>query len=402
MKPFIPTIAIFLALVAGLAAENKPAVVEKADDAAKTSSVVGEEKPKLLLSQHLVEAWHDRSLDKILSEPDAFFWEVFSRLPDEVIVYPTENYYYWKMEISGREIYGNIRLPSGRRERGVLSFGYAEFEEFPSGPNDKEISHAKYFTEGDGLIVKRVGDDEFKWSVSYNKKTVIFNLNKLPQTPPKKFTLPKNEVFVQRTFDESGNQFFLLFNTENNYFIWVLNEEVGMAENFKPISDDATVGERSGFIYWVDKKNGDRKVLTTIRKISVLRNDYYDGPFDQLADNYADETKIREYIEKAIPSIKGRIDKYGYYTDVERPSRVAISNYGNYYTIAEALAYIESAKKAFDPYFYIARGGIPPMGKNWDGKPVTAAPTPATPATPAQTGEAKKPVEPTAKATEDK
>ena len=34
------------------------------------------------------------------------FAHVFSRLPDEVTVYPSENYYYFILNVDGRQIWG--------------------------------------------------------------------------------------------------------------------------------------------------------------------------------------------------------------------------------------------------------------------------------------------------------
>jgi hypothetical protein len=106
----------------------------------------------------------------------------------------------------------------------------------------------------------------------------------------------------------------------------------------------------------VDREITPRKVLASVRKISVTRNDYYDGPFDQLADNYVDQNKISQWMERAFPSVKSRIDKYGYYKDAERPSRVALSCYGNYETDAEVIDFIRRAKASADPYQFISRG----------------------------------------------
>ena len=308
----------------------------------------------LLLQQWANEGYYKDEVD--LEDVDAYFWHIFSRLPDEVTIYPSENYFYFIDYIAGRQIWGNIRLPAGRRERGVLSFGYSEFSEFPSSPGNY-VSRSKYFTEGDGLSIK--GKDPFTWLVTYNKKTVTFHLHKLSLEPPKSFALKTNEVFIERTFDESGIQFFLLFNTTGNYFFWVLNEEETVPDEFTQLDKDILIGRRTGFAFWIDPEKTPRKVLATVRKISVTRNDYYDGPFDQLADNYVDHNKISHWMERAIPSIKGRIDKYGYYTDVERPSRVALSCYGNYYTQAEVLDFVKRAKASPDAYQFISRGGVP-------------------------------------------
>lgn len=352
------------------------------------SSVEGREGSKLLLNEHYVEAWAAQPAKLDLTEPDDVFEHVFTRLPKEVMVYPGENYYYWKLVVDGREIWGNIRLPAGRRDRGVVSFGYAEFNPFPSRGGDRRLSRSKYFTKADGVVVNK--KDDFTYDVLLGDTQVRFLLNKISQHAPSKFQVAKNEKFIQRTFDESGMQFYLMFNTERNYFFWVLDEEVNVPDSFTKISDDLVVGNRTGFVFWADPKADDRKVLATIRKISVLRNDYYDGPFDQLSDNYVDVIDIKSWIERAIPTIKGRIDKYGYYTDTERPSRVALSNYGNYYTFAEALQFVEAAKKSFDPYYYISRGGVPPRGLNWDGTKAKAY-VPATRSNSSKTAPTKAP-----------
>jgi hypothetical protein len=91
----------------------------------------------------------------------------FSRLPTEVTIYPSENYYYFIECIAGRQIWGNIRLPAGKREQGVLAFAYSEFIEFPSDPFNT-LSRSKYFTERDGVTVKR--KDPFTWLVSQRKR----------------------------------------------------------------------------------------------------------------------------------------------------------------------------------------------------------------------------------------
>ena len=308
----------------------------------------------MLFNQRLVEGLYHSDID--IQDVDDVFWFIFSRLPDEVTVYPSENYYYYIMYVNGQQYWGNIRLPAGRRDRGVLSFAYFEFIDYPNVAGTG-FSRAKYFTEADGLRIEEV--DPFTWIVHYNRKSVTFHLHKLNQDPPKLFSLGEDEVFVERTFDESGYQFFLIFNKKSNYFIWVLNEEEQLVDVLDPLDDDVVLGQRSGFAFWIDRAHDDRKILAMIRKIAVSRNDYYDGPFDQLADNYVDEVNISEYMQRAYPGLRGRIDKYGYYTDTERSSRVALSNYGTYYTHAAVLQFISNAKESDDPYHYISRGGAP-------------------------------------------
>lgn len=364
MKPPVLFLLGLLAIPASLTAQP-PA-----------SSVEGKEAPKIQLNEDLIKGWYAQPEKLDITEPDDVFTHVFNGLPKEVTILPGENYYYWKLIVDGRNIWGNIRLPSGRRERGVLSFGYAEFNPFPSRSGQR-FSRAKYFTKADGLLMKEV--DPFTYDVTFGEKTVRFHLNRISQHQPKKFKVKANEKSLCRTFDESGMQFYLMFDTQKNFFFWVLDEEVTVPDHFTKLANDVFLAKRTGFIFWADPKAENRKVLATIRKISVLRNDYNDGPFDQLSDNYADEINIKKYMELAIPSIKGRIDKYGYYTNRERPSRVALSNYGTYYTFGEAVKFIEAAKKTPTPYHYISRGGVPPRGLNWDGTKREPTPKPSPP-----------------------
>jgi hypothetical protein len=312
------------------------------------------DKPALILQQTVTEGLKATGLD--LKNPVAVFAAVFAQLPGEVNVYPTENYFYWQLYCDGREIRGNIRLPSGQREKGILCLGYSEFDEFPAdeGP-EPEISASKYFNQEDGVEVSC--PDGFTSVVNYRGKSVTFHFHRIPQLPPKKFTLPPNEKFVERTCDESGFQFFLLYNTAGKYFLWVLNEEAPVPDHLHPMAGDLLLGRRSGFVFWTDKANGSRKVLAAVREDSVVRNDAFDGPFDQLADNYADQSEIRKYIEEALPSCKDRVDKWGYFTDTAEPKRVALNNYGTWQSVPETLEFLEKARKSGDVLKFISKAG---------------------------------------------
>jgi len=307
--------------------------------------------PHLQLNQRWMEGLRDCSLD--VEDVDAVFWTVFSRLPDAVNVHPTENYYYWQLHVAGREIWGNIQLPADRRDQGVLHFAYSEFDEFPDVGPKPELKRWKCYTTADALtIAKR---DRFTYVVGYRGKSVTFRLAQVPQDPPKLFALAPGEAFVERTVDESGFHFFLLFNERGKYFVWALNEEPGVPDTLKPIEDDLLVGQRSGFAFWVDAAHDNRKILAAVRRRSARRNDYHDGPFDQLADNYADEVRISDYMITAAPGRRGRIDKYGRYTDREGRRRVALFNYSTYTSQSDLREFVKRVKASDDRTRFIAR-----------------------------------------------
>ncbi len=107
-----------------------------------------------------------------------------------------------------------------------------------------------------------------------------------------------------------------------------------MPEHWRELAPGLVQGRRTGFVF----RTGDRrKVLAAVRQQSVERNDYCDGPFDQLADNYARDTHLRQFLEKWNPSLKGRIDDFGNFIDSPTPTRVAIAPYATYGNEAEAL-----------------------------------------------------------------
>ena len=75
----------------------------------------GDPSTYLLLNQKWVEGLRTETLD--LEDVEEVFWHIFSGLPDEVTVYPSENYFYFILYAGGRQIWGNLRLAAGRRER---------------------------------------------------------------------------------------------------------------------------------------------------------------------------------------------------------------------------------------------------------------------------------------------
>ena len=98
--------------------------------------------------------------------------------------------------------------------------------------------------------------------------------------------------------------------------------------------------------------------LTGVREASILRNDYFDGPFDQLADNYAAQVPLRQTIGEAFPGLKDQIDLYGYFTSgPDAGNRVALTSYLAYSSTAGALAFTQKAIASADPIAAIAAGG---------------------------------------------
>jgi hypothetical protein len=89
-------------------------------------------------------------------------------------------------------------------------------------------------------------------------------------------------------------------------------------------------------------------------------NNYYDGPFDQLADNYVDQTNISEYMIKASPGLEGRLDKYGHFLERDGSSHLAISPYFVYFSDSALQSFVQTLRFAEGPYYTISHRGITP------------------------------------------
>jgi len=289
-------------------------------------------------NQKFVEGLYSK-LD--LNDEMAVFGHVFAGLPDKVVVYPTENYFYWSFNANGRAVWGNFRLDAGDRDEGILHLGYFEYDE--NGKFQDYDGWEKTISAKDGVVVTKVA--RLTYTVAYKGKTVTFALNDIGMAPPKKARLRADEVFVGPVFDESGVKFHLVFNTAENHFLYLLNEEGAPAETYKAFGKRVVIGRRTGFAYYLDAAN-ERKVLVAINGWNARRNNYYDGPFDQLPDNYVDQTNIAKYLQLAYPYVKGKINKFGVLKD-EKGNRVAVGAYFVYNDESE-LKFVDSCAKTHD------------------------------------------------------
>ena len=282
-----------------------------------------------------------------LNDPKEVFRYVFSRLDDNVVIYPTENYYYFTFPINGKVIWGSMSLFANNRDSGILDIGYMEkVDRLDQIKSDfVPVGGGANFTAKDGVSIKKI--DDFNYSITFEGKTVIFELNNIGLTPPR--TLANNETFVGPSFDESGLKFFLIFNADGQHLYWILNEDGFVPEGFTSYTDNIVIGNRTGFAFYVDKEY-NRKILIGVDGFNVLQNNWYDGPFDQMPDNYVYTGKIetKKYLEASYPSISGSIDKYGNYLG-EEGARIAVAPYLIYFNKEDLNSTIESCKaeKAF-------------------------------------------------------
>jgi len=284
-----------------------------------------------------------------IDDPIAAFRHVFAALPAEATVYPTENYYYFTFLWGGIEFAGNMRLDVADRDDGVLHFAYFTKNE----PWNVEImTNYRPLTAKDGVDVTRVG--ELEYDLTFEDKTVRFRLNDLNGTEPPDGVVGESELYLGPTFDESGLPFFLLFNEERKEFLFVLDETGPLNDILLPYHEDhpaLTIGARTGFAFYEDRF-APRKILIGVYGGNVGMNNYLDGPFDQLPDNFIPGEELRAAIIAKHPELDGQIDRLGAFRVQE--GRFLVNPYINYDYPGELERFLRCGDAALDvAKFYV-------------------------------------------------
>lgn len=282
-----------------------------------------------------------------VDDPLAVFAYVLNSLPDQVKVYPTENYYYFRFIHNGTPYSGNIRIERSENDKASLHFAYYETE-----TEARPAAAVRHVTFGaaQGVTLEKI--ERFVYRVSYAGKSVVFVLNDLSQVKPPAGALAPDEKFIGPIFDDSGIRFFLVYNTKLKVFHYILDETVKVAEEFFPYqgADRILVGKRTAFAYYRDHKL-DRKILIGVQETNVRLNTYFDGPFDQLPDAFIEGEALRDALIETRPELKGKIDRLGNFAGGEM--RVSVDPYLPYFELSELDAFHKCAsRKIKDPAYY--------------------------------------------------
>jgi hypothetical protein len=267
---------------------------------------VAQERPQLNTNESYVETV-TRATALDLRDPLSVFAFVLDSLPDRVKVYPTENYYYFSFVHNGVPYDGNIRLDASDRDQGKVHFAYAET--LTDWGAETPVSYVA-LDASKGVAIEKLG--RFEYRISYRGKAVVFALNDLSQVRPPAGALGPDESFVGPIFDESGIRFFLVYNARHKIFHYLLDETVKVADEFVPArrTDRIVIGKRTSFAFYRDRRR-DRKILIGVFEGNSRVNNYLDGPFDQLPDNFLEGETLRDILVQIEPRLKGEIDRFG-------------------------------------------------------------------------------------------
>lgn len=300
---------------------------------------------KLHTNQQMIEELLEPN-DLDVKNPNAVFEAVFDALPAKVKVYPTESYYYFTFPLNGIVYAGNIRFDAWDQFDGKVHFAY--FVEYAYWRKPLEPYYKKMGPD-DGVQVAQV--DKFHYKIAFKGKTVEFELPDLSNVKPAPGVVRDDEVYIGPSWDESGVQFFLIYNKTAKTFLYLLNDNPKMDRYVtSSVSPAVTVGIRTSFSFYKDKL-ADRQILIGDFIGHTMLNDYFDGPFDQLPDNYVQGNALIDAILEVEPGLKNeKADRYG--ADPTGEFRYGITTYKYYSRLSELKPVADCADRAPEPAQY--------------------------------------------------
>jgi hypothetical protein len=293
--------------------------------------------PKLRTNEAYVEEVTGASALAV-NDPMAVFAFVLNSLPDRVKVYPTENYYYFTFFHGGAPYAGNIRIEPA--DDGKVTVHFVYYQDGSKWSEEGPLTHV--VLDGTrGVVVEKI--EPLVYRLSYGGKSVVFALNDLSQIRPPAAALAPGEIFIGPIFDESAIRFFLVYNSKLKLFLYILDETAKVADDFVPSrrSNRLVIGKRTGFAFYRDRRR-DRQILVGVDEANFRLNTWFDGPFDQLPDNFIEGETLRRAILEVSPGLKGEIDRFGSAPDGQ--VRFEIKPYASYRSVSDLYGVDRCAK----------------------------------------------------------
>ena len=334
-------------------------MVAAAATATMAASAAAADLPRLQTGEAYVNEVTTHSQQLAIDDPMAVFAYVLDSLPGRVKVYPTENHYYFAFDLNGIRYAGNIKIDARLRAEGKVEFSYYE-DRGPWLPD----ANATYLTldAARGVTIEQI--EPLAYRISYHGKSVVFALNDLSQVKPPAGALAADDQSIGPVFDDSGVRFFLVFNTRLKLFLYLLDETITPADIFVPApigEGRILIGKRTGFAVYRDQHR-KRKILIGVYEPNVTANNYLDGPFDQMPDNFIDGDSFKNAIIAVEPDLKGQINRYGSFPD---GTRFAVEPYMEYRNPRELAIFDRCAtNRRIAPAWYEACFALPLEGRH--------------------------------------
>ncbi len=256
---------------------------------------------------------------------------VLANAPNPAVVYPSEQYYYYRIAAGSRLISGNIRFVDVAE--GGVSVGYFDTH------NEQDMRVGE-FRDSEGGVRIAWDEQRYEATLSLDGVTRRFIFDRSAFTRPS-FPLLEGERLVSGVLDESGYYLYLMYHEQERAFYYVLNPDMPLPETLvrgESESVQTWFGEHSRFCF-VRHPATDRMLLVGVHRREVMQNTWFDGPFDQVPPHLP----IGGILQEAYPYVvdAGGIDEHGNFLRMHG-QRVAISPYIAYSSGPELETSLES------------------------------------------------------------
>ncbi len=222
---------------------------------------------------------------------------VLTSLPERVQVYPTENYFYFRFVHNGA-VYRRQHPARRRRPRP----GQGEFRlQRTADRLECRAEEPSRRCSARSRASRWRRPAPLTYRVAHAGKTVIFALNDLSQVKPPPGMLRAGREIPRAGLRRVGIRFFLVFNSRLKVFHYRARRDRAGRRPVRRRSravEPILIGKRTGFAFY---PFDGRKILVGVNERQSRLNTYFDGPFDQLPENFIEGEALREAILAADP-----------------------------------------------------------------------------------------------------
>jgi hypothetical protein len=282
--------------------------------------------------------------DSDACNPASVLRDLLRQIAPTATVYPTENYYYFGFFRGGNSYSGSLHFSVDNRDNGIVEFAcYRAFTSWLE-PHIHDVV-MKYLSKDDGVSVIRI--HKFVYDVEFQGTKVRFLLNKINQTADDDI-LSNGDEFVGRLCDDSGIMFDLVYNRPQKAFYFILDPQIKVNETLVKIENNVYIGSRTGFVYF-DDIDVHRYILVAVNRDEVHNNSPYDGPFDQLPENYYDDIDFWSYVYDARPDLVGKLTNGGVYLNRDPVVIFGLAPYQQYKSLTD-LEFVDECTNKFQDH----------------------------------------------------
>lgn len=259
---------------------------------------------KVFLSLREQELEHEAQFKELLVDMN-FLQNFLTALPNQLLIRSANRSLYFRFFNESDEYFGSFYILDSH-EGPFLLFATYRREVW----NGRNQSHTvKFFQDHKGFLIEALPNESYK--ISFNGIERLISYNAPKTIDPKTLNLKDTEIFLSEVFDESGLSFALTYDRYLHTFRFLIPSGNLFPDRLKQLSERLFLDLRTEFIFFKEKHNNNL-TLVGASKGSLIANNYYDGPFDQVPLTLFREEWFHEILREAFPSSVSNYNMYGY------------------------------------------------------------------------------------------